>query len=75
MNHRGGEIGHYRCEPAGPTAARILCDNPYPCEFDRGIIQAMARRFAGGRSVSVRHDESHTCRNQDSESCAHVVTW
>ena len=75
MNHRGGEIGHYTFEAAGPSAARILCDNPYPCEFDRGIIQAMVRRFADTESVSVRHDESLPCRNKDGESCTYVVSW
>lgn len=74
MNHRGGELGHYTYESAGPTTARIVCDNPYPCEFDRGIIQAMVRSQAGS-TVSVRHHESHSCRNKDGEACTYVVTW
>ncbi len=75
MNHRRGEIGRYTFVSAGPSAARIVCDNPYPCEFDRGIIQAMTRRFAGGEAVGVRHDESRPCRNKGGGSCTYVVTW
>jgi hypothetical protein len=75
MNHRGGYIGHYRYEAAGPAAARIVCDNPYPCEFDRGIIQAMAKRFAGGRPVGVRHDGTGSCRTEDGPYCTYVVSW
>lgn len=75
MNHRGGEIGHYAFQSAGASAARIVCDNPYPCEFDRGIIQAMVRRFAGASSIGVRHDEARPCRCRDGDSCTYVVTW
>ncbi len=46
MNHRGGEVGHYRYEKTGERSARVVCDNPYPCDFDAGIIEAAAKRFA-----------------------------
>ncbi len=76
MNHRGGEIGHYACKADGPTSVTIEATNPYPCDFDRGIIVAMARRFAPkGASVKVLHDDSRPCRKKGAEACTYRVSW
>lgn len=76
MNHRNGEIGHYHYSKTGPNNAKLVCNNPYPCEFDRGIILAMAQRFAtDGAHVSVVHDENQPCRKKGDESCTYLVTW
>jgi hypothetical protein len=76
MNHRGGEIGHYAFTKSGPTVGIIVCGNPYPCEFDHGIVEATARKFAPPKVVaSVRHDDSAPCRSQDGESCTYHVSW
>jgi hypothetical protein len=77
MNHRNGEIGHYACESAGEKAMRIACDNPYPCDFDRGIIESMAMRFLpeGSILVTVEHDLDSGCRKEGDETCIYRVTW
>jgi hypothetical protein len=91
MNHRvGGKtlfdartgkmdegIGHYGYESAGSKRARMVCHNPYPCDFDRGIIDAMAQRFKppGCLFVNVKHDEAGPCRKKDGESCTYYVEW
>jgi len=76
MNHRGGEIGHYTYKAEGPRRATMECANPYPCDFDRGIITAMARRFAPtGGAVRVTHDDAKPCRKQSGESCTYHVSW
>lgn len=64
MNHRGGEIGHYKFQSTGNNSGKMVCDNPYPCEFDRGIIEAMAQKFKPKDSIMafVEHDESQPCR-------------
>lgn len=68
-------IGHYG--HARPDADKRLivsmCRNPYPCEFDRGILTAMARRFAPGASV-VHIDEAH-CRKHGTDECTYHVKW
>ncbi len=76
MNHRGGEIGSYAYKPEGPNKATLVCANPYPCDFDRGIIVAMARRF-GPKAGNVRvvHDDAAACRKKGQESCTYHVTW
>jgi hypothetical protein len=76
LNHRGGEIGHYHFEPRGPRAAVMVCDNPYPCAFDQGIIEATARRFSPeGVFLWVTHDPSKACRQKGGESCTYDISW
>jgi hypothetical protein len=77
MNHRNGEIGHYTFEAAGEQAVRMTCNNPYPCDFDRGIIEAMAMRFLPEDSilVTVEHDLDSGCRKLGDEACIYRVTW
>ena len=76
MNHRGGEIGHYNFAATGPAAGTVVCNNPYPCDFDRGIITAMAKRFApSAGKVRVGHDDTKPCRKNGAESCTYNVSW
>jgi hypothetical protein len=76
MNHRGGSIGDYKLTLVGPREAVLVCENPYPCDFDRGIIEAMARRCKpAGSFVSVKHDDGRPCRKAGADSCTYHVTW
>jgi len=79
MNHRGGEIGHYRYEEthqAGWKSGKVICNNPYPCAFDHGIIKATARRFAPkDKAPIVTHDDSRPCRQKGGDSCTYLVSW
>jgi hypothetical protein len=81
MNHRGGEIGRYEYKflgtQGGLEKATITCPNPYPCAFDRGVIEGFARRFKlpEFHDVIVRHDDSAPCRRKGNESCTYVISW
>jgi hypothetical protein len=77
LNHRGGEIGYYRLDKMESNRAVLVCYNPYPCDFDQGIIVGTVRRFAGGTTVLVneRHDESKGCRKLGGASCTYIVEW
>ncbi len=76
MNHRGGEIGHYSFSSTGAHTARMVCNNPYPCEFDYGIIVAMGTRFAPTDAfVKVTHDDTQPCRKNGADSCTYLVSW
>jgi len=76
INHRGGELGRYRFEKTGKKSGLILCDNPYPCAFDFGIIKATAYRFGGKDAMPVvKHDDHQPCRQKGGESCTYIISW
>jgi len=76
MNHRGGEIGHYQSTIVSLNQVDLLCQNPYPCDFDYGIVYSMARRFCpDGMRISVQHDDKTPCRKKGAESCTYHVSW
>ncbi len=70
-------IGHYGFEKSGDKEASMECNNPYPCDFDRGIIESMAQRFKPEDSsiVMVKHDDSKPCRKKGDDSCTYNVKW
>lgn len=74
MNHRGGDIGHYHFHqpPDGPMS--FTCINPYPCEFDRGIIEGIARQFTpAGLHITVKHADEAPCRDKGADSCTYHI--
>ena len=70
-------IGHYGFEKLKDKTIKMVCDNPYPCDFDRGIIEAMAQKFKPGDSIiiMVKHDDTQPCRKKGADSCTYVVSW
>jgi hypothetical protein len=76
MNHRGGEIGSYSFESLGHGSGRMVCHNPYPSDFDRGIIQSMIERFKPQGSVArVELDNTKPTRKNGGESCTFNLYW
>ena len=76
MNHRGGEIGHYKFTKTGDRTGVMECGNPYPCDFDLGLVQSMAKRFAPpGVIVKVTHDATRPCRAKAGDSCTYLISW
>ena len=76
MNHRGGEIGHYKFTKTAEKQGLMECQNPYPCDFDRGIVEAMVRRFLPpGTAPKVVHDPSKPCRAKQGNSCTFQIYW
>jgi hypothetical protein len=75
MNHRGGEIGSYAATVLGEGHMRLTCDNPYPSDFDYGIIYRTVQKF-------LPEDQGFTVRRADSPSrlkgdrmCIYDVAW
>jgi hypothetical protein len=76
MNHRGDKTGRYNFEKTGDRSAKVICNNPYPCDFDRGIIEAIAKEFGPRDSlVAVKHDDSQACRKKGADSCTYLISW
>lgn len=66
-------IGHYAFEKVADNKAIIVCNNPYNCDFDKGIITRMAKRFE--KEALVVHDDQKGCRKLGSDSCTYYVVW
>ena len=76
LNHRGGEIGHYNFVKTGERQGVMECRNPYPCDFDAGIIQAVVKRFVpNGALPRIMHDTSKPCRSKQGDSCTFLISW
>ena len=66
-------IGHYTYEKKGDTSAIMVCNNPYPCDFDRGLIDAFAARFKP--FSRVKHDDTQPCRKDGASTCTYIIEW
>ncbi|WP_371805710.1 hypothetical protein [Candidatus Lokiarchaeum ossiferum] len=67
-------IGNYSYKKnLDQSMAIITFNNPYPCDFDRGIIDTMGQRF--NSTAQVIHDDSKPCRKNGADSCTYIVTW
>ena len=79
MNHRGGDIGYYKLTSFDEfnKAAEMECYNPYPCDFDRGIIIAMSRRFipVGAPSIEVEVHPDFPGRNDGADRSKYLIKW
>jgi hypothetical protein len=79
MNHRGGEIGSYKLVKFDSVKrqAEMICNNPYPSEFDRGIITTILRKFKPKDSTSydVSLDACKPTRLKDGHSCTYLIRW
>ncbi len=77
MNHRNGEIGSYIYTPTGENSGVMVCANPYPSDFDYGLIYRTVQKFrdASSTKLMVKRDESKPSRIGGGESCTFLVEW
>lgn len=87
MNHRNAKgqvlydngkllegIGHYNyIKKTNENKITMVCNNPYHCDFDRGIISAQAFKFKP--NAIIMHDDSKECRKLGADSCTYNITW
>jgi hypothetical protein len=74
-NHRGGDIGSYRFDAVDDRTGTVTCRNPYPCPFDRGLVRAVARRYAPVESFVFVEERGSDCRRHGDEACTYTVSW
>jgi hypothetical protein len=77
MAHRGSDaIGGYHYEQYDRRSAKMRCDNPYPCDLDLGLVEAICDRYRPKDSLWVRieHDP-RSCRRRGDASCTYLITW
>jgi hypothetical protein len=54
----------------------VVCENPYPCEFDRGLVEAVAERARPPHSLRVRVEHAPgSCRQHGERACVYAVRW
>lgn len=76
MNHKSGDIGHYKFKKTGERSAEMICTNPYPDAFDLGLITAVGEKMIGkGYLSKVKIDESKPTRSKGGDSTTYVITW
>lgn len=75
LNHRGGDIGYYRFEPKNDQSGEVICRNPYPCLFDRGLIRAVAQEYAPVESFVFVEEARKQCRRDGDDTCTYTVYW
>ena len=72
LNHRGAGAGGITHTITGPGSARIVTGTPYPCEFDRGVIDGFFHARLGVRCV-IEPDDGAECKGRGGQSCTYVV--
>jgi hypothetical protein len=70
--HRGGEIGVYAYSQPEPGIHELRCANPYPCDFDMGIIHSLIERFRGSQQYMLEH-VAGSCRKRGDAECRYRV--
>lgn len=70
--HRGGDPGGYAFRQIGDDDGRVECRTPYPCAFDRGIVEGAAVAHADG---FVCVSEVGACRTDGADRCTYEVSW
>lgn len=78
MNHRNGEIGTYKLTVIDDHHLQMVAENPYPCEFDVGLLAYLARHFpvnGTDAEVTIIHDPDAPCRKNGAHSCTFHLTW
>lgn len=74
--HRGGDSGSYDFAFTGARSGTMTCRTPYPCDFDRGLLESLSHRFEpADRFVHVRHDDQAPCRQRGGTSCTFKIDW
>ena len=75
MNHRGGDPGVYKFEKTGERKGVMICENPYPCALDEGLIQAFMEAFRSPGSVPIVKHSDEGCRMDGKNQCKYLLEW
>ncbi len=77
MNHRGGDIGEYTLKEIGDRKAEMYCRNPYPSDFDYGIIYRLVQKYRpeDSKGFKVVRDEEVPNRKTGADACTYYIEW
>lgn len=66
-------IGNYIFESTGSNSAVIVGNTPYPCDFDRGIITAIAHKFKP--TAEVKLDPGKPGKKDGEKQSTYLISW
>ena len=76
QRHRGKDIGSFTYERTGERSGKVTIRNPYPCELDRHVVEALCRRFRPADSLAVHVKHEDGCRNDGAaDACVLELRW
>ena len=73
MNHTGMPPRLIAFEVETERSGRIVSRTPYPCDFDRGVIQGFFQRLLNTRAI-VEPESGAPCKRTGGDSCTHRVS-
>ncbi len=68
----GTNTGRYAFAEPEHGCFEVLCENPYPCDFDLGIVSALVDRFRGSQLYQIIHAPD-CCRKTGGAHCRYRV--
>ena len=77
MNHRGGDIGAYEWIKTGDRSGKIIARNPYPSDFDFGLIYRLVQLYRpeDSEEIMVMLDLDAPTRKTGADSCTYLISW
>lgn len=67
-------IGHYLFEKISENEYKVACENPYPCDFDKGIIKGVVEKFKNpGQKIEFLENVKSGCRDNDENCCTYHI--
>ncbi len=67
-----GKVGKYDVVELGINLAHLTSNSPYPCNFDRGMILAIAKKVSKG--ARIKHLTT-SCRDLGHKQCVYSIKW
>ena len=66
-------VGGYGCQRLGQLNVILsVCDNPYPCVFDQGLLLRVAQRF---QPAARLYHLNGGCRREHDAQCVYCIAW
>jgi len=73
MNTQGNG-GSYLFEPVSDTYVRMVCHNPWPSDYDLGLLKGICNNFpVSGHKILIRLDESQPNRKTGGDTCVYEI--
>lgn len=73
--HRGENCGKYEFYLINDQKGRLICHNPYPADFDFGVVYSLLKHYPTNNEMRVVWDKKVPNRKQGADSCELIIEW